>query len=420
MNHHTIHKLAWTLSTLFTSLSLVACTAEPVPEGIIVHASDKPRQQADTENPDLATLVEGNNTFAYDLYRALRTDTGNLLLSPYSISLALAMTYAGARGDTERQMAETLHFLPQDEMHAAMNALDQALTKPAEGESDFELHVVNAMWGQSGYKFLASYLDTLAQYYGAGMRTLDFEHEPEQSRIEINNWASEETNQRIQDLLPPGSIDATTTLVLSNAIYFKAGWAEPFMDNGTAEEDFFLFDGTTVPVQLMRGAMAVRYTQGTDYQAVEIPYADGQTSMLILLPDKGQFETFASTLDNTTVSAIVDGLQPAYFSVRLPKFGYESDLALADVLSKMGMPTAFSGADFSGMDGTKELSIDQIYHKTFIAVDEQGTEAAGATAVVMTRMAMPPEIRIDRPFIYAIRDGETGSTLFVGQVLDPR
>ena len=421
MKRTMLHKLTWTLSTLFALLSLVACSAQPAPQGLVVHASDKPRQQADAaENPDLAALVEGNNAFAYELYQALRADAGNLLLSPYSISLALAITYAGARGDTEQQMAETLHFLPQDELHAAMNALDQTLTRIPEGETDFELHVVNATWGQNGYTFLESYLDTLAQYYGAGMRTLDFEGEPEQSRLEINHWASEETNQRIEDLLPPGSIDAATTLVLANAIYFKAGWAEPFMENGTYEEDFLLLDGTTVPVQLMTGAMDVRYAQGTGYQAIEIPYSDGKTSMLILLPDEGQFEGFAGALDGTTVSAIIDGLQPAHLTVRLPKFGYESDLALADVLIEMGMPAAFSGADFSGMDGTKELFIDQVYHKTFIEVDEQGTEAAGATAVVMKRLAMAPEIRIDRPFIYAIRDGQTGSTLFVGQVLDPR
>jgi serpin B len=252
------------------------------------------------------------------------------------------------------------------------------------------------------------------------MRSLDFEREPEQARQTINDWASQETQERIQDLLPPGSIDQATTLVLSNAIYFKAGWAEPFLEEGTAEEDFLLLDGTAVPVQLMRGMMDVRYIQGTGYQAIELPYSGDRMAMLILLPDEGQFEAFANSLESTTVSAIVDGLQPAHFSVRLPKFGYESSLELAQVLSAMGMPAAFSGADFSGMDGTKELFIDQVYHKTFIEVDEQGTEAAGATAVVMKRLGMPPEVRVDRPFIYAIRDTETGSTLFVGQVLDPR
>jgi len=421
MKHGRLYRLGMAIAALSVLFGLVACSAEPKPEGLVVHASEKPREQVDAAaSPHLAALVEGNNTFAYALYQTLRTDADNLLVSPYSISLALAMTYAGARGETERQMAETLHFLPQTELHPAFNALEQDLAQASGQDEAFELHIVNATWGQHGYKFLESYLDTLAQYYGAGMRSLDFAREPEQSRQVINDWASDETQERIVDLLPPGSIQQATTLVLANAIYFKAGWAEPFIEDGTAEESFYLLDGTAVPVPLMRGMMDIRYVQGTGYQALELPYNGDRMAMLVLLPDESQFEAFASTLDSTTVSAVIDGLQPAHFSVRLPKFGYESELELAQVLIAMGMPAAFSGADFSGMGGTKELVIDEVYHKTFIAVDEQGTEAAGATAVVMKRLGMPPEVRVDRPFIYAIRDTETGSILFVGQVLDPR
>jgi serpin B len=421
MKHDTLYRLGAAIVTLSVLLGLVGCTAEPEPQGLVVHASEKPRQVAQAaENPDIAALVAGNNAFACDLYQALHADAGNLLVSPYSISLALAMTYAGARGVTEQQMAETLHFLPQETLHPAFNALDQELNRQGEGEADFRLHVVNALWGQHGYEFLDTYLDTIAEHYGAGLRTLDFVREPEQARQTINDWASEETEERIQDLLPPGSIDPMTTLVLSNAIYFKAAWAEPFMEDGTAEEDFTLLDGTTVPVQMMRGLIDIRYVQEKGYQAIELPYSGGEMSMLILLPDEGGFETFAGALDSETIAYIVSGLQYAHFSVRLPKFGYESSLELAQVLSEMGMPAAFSGADFSGMDGTKELFIDQIYHKTFVDVNEQGTEAAGATAVVMKRLAMPQEVRIDRPFIYAIRDNATNSILFVGQVVDPR
>jgi serpin B len=421
MKHVSLYRIVFTTATALAALGLVACQAAPQPQGMVVHASDKPRQTAeDVAAPDLAALVAGNNAFALDLYRALYTEQENLLYSPYSISLALAMAYAGARGETEGQMAQTLHYdLAQAQLHPAFNALDQTLANRGEGDLNFRLHVVNAIWGQQGYAFLDSYLDALAENYGAGLRTLDMAQAPDAARQTINDWASEETEKRIEELLPPGSIDAATTLVLANAIYFHAAWAEPFPEEGTTADTFTLLDGSTASVQMMHGTVSVRYAQGEGYQAIELPYSGGQTAMLVLLPDEGSFSDVAKGLDGAQVAAIVDGLQDARFALSMPKFVVTSGFELADTLGAMGMPAAFSGADFSGIDGTKELFIDQVYHKTFITVDEQGTEAAGATAVVMKRLAMPPSLRIDRPFIYAIRDVETGSLLFVGQVVDP-
>jgi serine protease inhibitor len=421
MRHTPLYQIVLTTTAVLAALGLVACQAAPQPQGMVVHASDKPRQEAQgAAAPDLAALVAGNNAFALDLYHALYSEQDNLLCAPYSISLALAMAYAGARGETERQMAETLHFdLPQAQLHPTFNALDQALASRGEGEQDFRLHVVNAMWGQQGYTFLDAYLDALAVHYGAGMRTLDMAQAPEAARQAINDWASKETEARIEDLLPPGSIDPATVLVLANAIYFQAAWAEPFLQESTTEDTFTLLDSTTVPVQMMNGAVSVRYAQGKGYQAIELPYSGGETAMLILLPDEGTFAGMAESLDGAQVAAIAGTLEDTRVALSLPRFSTASGFELAETLGAMGMPAAFSGADFSGIDGTRELFIDQVTHRTFITVDEQGTEAAGATAVVMKWLSMPPSLRIDRPFIYAIRDVETGSLLFVGQVIDP-
>ncbi|MBN1813049.1 MAG: serpin family protein, partial [Anaerolineae bacterium] len=382
-------------------------TTQAASEAPLETASDAARAVApDVPAADRAAVVAGNNRFALDLYQALRTDTDNTLYSPYSISLALAMTYAGARGETARQMAETLHYdLPAEQLHPALNALDQTLRSEAEEEGAFRLHLVNAIWGQQGYAFLAPFLDTLAEHYGAGMRTLDFGAEA--ARETINAWAKEETEDRIEALLPAGAITPDTTLVLANAIYFKAAWLAPFMPEATADAPFYRLDGSAVTAPTMRHPIPLGYAQGERYQAVELLYDGERASMVIVLPDAGHFEAIAASLDAERVQAIVTGMDRATFELYMPKFSYGAGFALRETLSAMGMRAPFTDADFSGMDGTHSLSIDNVYHKAFIAVDEAGTEAAAATAVVMKR-SLPPELRIDRPFIYLIRDTGTG------------
>ncbi|MFC1935986.1 serpin family protein [Chloroflexota bacterium] len=383
----------------------------------------------DVATSDLTDLVDGNSAFAFDLYQALSSEDGNLFYSPYSISLALAMTYAGARGETERQMADTFHFLlPQDRLHPAFNSLDLELAARGEGaegkdEKGFRLNIVNAIWGQNDYEFLAEFLDVLAENYGAGLRLLDFVKAPEESRITINDWVSDQTEGRIEDLIPQGLIDELTRLVLTNAIYFNAAWLNPFSEDLTYDSTFHLLDGGEVTVPMMKQTESLGYAEGEGYQAVELLYDGRELSMVILLPETGQFEAFESSLDADRVDAVMQDMEHRRVALNMPRFEYESDFSLADTLAAMGMPVAFtSAADFSGMTGNRELAIAEILHKAFVSVDEAGTEAAAATAVVMP-LALPPgepvEGTINRPFIFLIRNIETGAILFLGRVVDP-
>jgi serpin B len=378
---------------------------------------------------DLAALVDGNNAFAFDLYQALKGSQGNIFYSPYSVSLALAMTYAGARDSTERQMASAMHYtLPQDRLHPAFNGLDQELAGRGQGAKGkdgkgFRLNIVNAIWGQKGYPFLAPYLDLLAEDYGAGLRTLDFRAAPDASRLTINNWVEDQTGQRIKDLIPPGAIDPLTRLVLTNAIYFNAAWANNFEKSATQPADFHLAGGSTVKVPMMHQTEHLGYAAGDGYQAVTLPYDGRELEMVVLLPGQGKFSEFENSLTADSVVSIIKDITPRQIALSLPGFKYESEFSLGKILAAMGMPVAFSGqADFSGMTGDRELSISEVVHKAFVAVDESGTEAAAATAVIMRATAMPVmplEVTVDRPFIFLIRDIKTGSVIFVGKVMNP-
>ena len=408
-------------------LPVMACDQQVAGELLM---SDKPRETSpDVSEGDLSMLIEGNSAFAFDLYRALKQEEGNLFYSPHSISVALAMTYAGARGDTAEQMAATLQFLlEQERLHPAFNWLDAELANRGEGaqgkdDEGFRLNIVNAIWGQKDYGFLSDFLDVLAQNYGAGLRILDFINETEESRLAINDWVSDQTEGRIEDLIPQGAIDALTRLVLTNAIYFNAAWAYPFDGDITADGPFYLIDGGQVTVPMMKQTEAFGYTDGEGYQAIELLYDGDELSMVIMLPEDGQFEVFEEGLQADKVSDIIGGLELTDVALTMPQFEFDSEFSLKDTLAGMGMPVAFSGtADFSGMTGGRDLFISEVLHKAFVSVDEAGTEAAAATAVIMKETAMPgqpAEVTIDRPFIFLIRDIETGAVLFVGRVMDP-
>lgn len=413
---------------VITLFGLIACTQ---PAAGNVQQSDKPRITSPAVgNTDLATLVEGNSEFAFDLYRVLREKDGNLFYSPYSISIALAMTHAGARGDTEQEMADALDFiLPQNRLHPTFNSLDQKLASRGEGaagkdDEGFRLHIVNAIWGQKDFQFLSEYLDLLAENYGAGLRILDFMNEPEQSRVTINDWVSEQTEERIQDLIPQGAIDELTRLVLTNAIYFNAAWQSPFNEDATAEGDFSLLGGDRITVPMMRQTESYGYTTGDGYQAVELPYDGRELSMVILLPEQGEFTRFEASLTAPLVEDIIRETGYRQVALTMPKFEYESSFGLKQALTTLGMEDAFTPktADFSGMNGRRDLFIQNVLHKAFVSVDEAGTEAAAATAVIVGVTSLPPEpieVRIDRPFIYLIREIETGTVLFIGRVLNP-
>jgi len=378
---------------------------------------------------DVTTLVSGNSALAFDLYQALKDEEGNLFYSPYSISQALAMTYAGARGETAQQMADTLHFiLSPDALHPAFNSLDIELSQRGEGaegtdDEGFRLNIVNAIWGQDGYEFLSEFLDVLAENYGAGLRLLDFINTPEESRLTINNWVSDQTEGRIEDLIPQGLIDTLTRLVLTNAIYFNAAWQYPFNEDTTADGAFYLLDGGEVIVPMMSQTESFSYAEGDGYQAVELLYDGGELSMVILLTQAGHFEAFEEALGAQQVDGIMGRLEPGQVALTIPKFEFESDFSLKETLATMGMPVAFSrDANFSGMTGNHDLFIADVIHKAFVSVDEAGTEAAAATAVVMKLTAVPEEpveVTIDRPFIFLIRDIETDTILFVGRIFNP-
>jgi len=424
------------MAVLLTSLTACAQPAvSPAEAGVL--KSEKPRiTSPNISEGALYDLVSDNSAFAMDLYQQLKARDGNLFYSPYSISLALAMTYAGARGETEEQMVDALHFSPsQDKLHPAFNSLDIELAKRGEGakgkdDEGFRLNIVNAIWGQKDYEFLTDFLDTLAENYGAGLRILDFIQAPEESRIIINDWVSEQTEGRIEDLIPQGMIDSLTRLVLTNAIYFNAAWAFPFNESATSDGIFHLINGDEVTVPLMKQTESFGYAEGEDYQAVELPYDGNELSMVILLPESGEFSTFENSLDSMKLQEILENLQYALVNgkrtevaLTMPKFEFESSFDLKNTLSNMGMQVAFSeNADFSGMNGSRDLFITDVVHKAFVSVDEAGTEAAAATAVIVASTSIPMEpikVNIDRPFIFMIRDIETGALLFAGRVLDP-
>ena len=412
---------------MIMALPLVSCT-QPSAEAMVAHSDVERVVSPHVDTADLKELVEGNTAFALDLYQILRGEEGNLIFSPYSISLALAMTYAGSRGETEHQMADTLHFtLSQSQLHPAFNMVDLELASRGEdvdeqlGEA-FRLNIANSIWGQRGYDFLPEFLDVLALNYGAGLRLVDYMEAPEEARQIINHWVSDLTEERIKDLIPQGAIDPVTKLVLANAIYFNAGWFYPFEEGQTRDGDFNLLGGGQVSVPRMSQSKILGYAEGEGYQAVALPYVGGEMAMVVLLPRVDYFEVFEDSLSSEFLSDILQSLEMRDVALTMPKYEFESSFQLSDKLIEMGMPNAFGDADFSGMTGTRELFISEVVHKAFISVDEEGTEAAAATAVIMPVLAAPTpavEVTIDRPFIYMIRDLQTGTILFVGRVLNP-
>lgn len=396
-----------------------------VPDGVELAQSELAR----ITDPQLAaadgsTFGQDNRSFTFDLYGELSKTPGNLFYSPYSISTALAMTYAGARTETATEMEQALHFsLGQDKLHTAFNATDVALAKrktelsenserPQTGNG-FELALVNQAWGRKGYAFLDSYLDVLGQNYGAGMFLLDF-GQSEKARTTINSWVQEQTKDRIKNLLPANSIDGSTALVLTNAIYFKASWQQTFDKSKTAPGTFRADTGD-VSVDMMHQDTKLQYAAVGGTQMLSLPYVSTNVSMLLILPPEGEL-----ALDVAAFDALQEKLSEHMVVLSLPKWSFESENPLKEPLMALGMEAAFGAADFSGMDGHGGLFISEVYHKAFVAVDEEGTEAAAATAVALNESASPPvTLTFDRPFLFAIYDKPTGQILFFGRVAKP-
>jgi serpin B len=375
---------------------------------------------------DRTAVVEGNNAFAFALYGQLRNRNGNLFFSPESISTALAMAYAGARGDTASEMAKTLHFtLPQQHLNPAMGALLSDLNAVHDG---YQLSVANALWAQQGYTFLDDFLQLLKTDYGAGLNQVDFKGATEAARLTINRWVEQKTQDKIKDLLQPGTLAPSTRLVLTNAIYFKGDWQTQFDKAQTRDEDFYPSQLQTKQVAFMHRADSFSYFDGGTFQVLEIPYKSKELSLIVLLPkDRSGLPALEQSLTASNTQQWLSQLvQRDKVIVALPKFKSTHPFELGATLGAMGMAQAFSGsADFSGMTGKRDFAISEVIHKAYIDVNEEGTEAAAATAVGFRALAMrgpveqPPVFRADHPFIFLIRDNRSSSILFMGRMADP-
>ncbi len=402
-------------------------TATPgEPAGVELLMSSEARVAAAPSEAESAS--ESVNEFAFDLYRQIEGLGPNVVFSPYSIATALAMTWNGAAGQTYDEMTAVLRA--RDGYNQSLNALDQAITSRA-GEYQvgddtvtLELSTANQLWGQLDFPFEASFLDVIAANFGAGLRIVDFVGDTEGAREAINDWVSQRTRERIPELIAPGILTPATRLVLTNAIYLNAPWAHPFMEDGTESAQFTLLDGSTAEAELMWLSAKLQYAAGDGYEAVELPYVDGSLAMLVIVPDEGSFETFMSGFGPEGLDGVIGSLQEAQVTLRFPKFEYRTQAGLNEALIALGMPTAFDGgaADFSEMSPEGDsLYISAVVHEAFIAVDENGTEAAAATAVAVNQSAAQEmvELTVDRPFFYLLRDRETGALLFMGHVTNP-
>ncbi len=368
-------------------------------------------------------VVRGNTAFALDLYRRLAPEReGNLFLSPFSISTAFAMVQAGARGRTADQIASVFRFpAGGDRLHPVFAALLRSLDTGA-SFGGYRLSIANRLWGDEGFTFLPAYLDVTRESYGAELETLDFSGNPEAAREVVNDWVAAHTGDRIRDLMPEGSIDELTRLVLTNAIYFKGNWAAAFDPERTRDEDFHVGPGHAVTVSMMHQKEKFLSARLDGVSILALPYAGQDLSMILILPDAvdGLAEV-EKRLTPETLGTWMGALQPREIDVSLPRFETTSEFSLNQVLAAMGMPDAFDSyaADFSGMDGQRDLVIQAAVHKAFVKVNEEGTEAAGATGISVGVTSLGPGFAADHPFLFLIHDNVTGSVLFLGRIVDP-
>jgi len=371
-------------------------------------------------------VVNANNQLAFELYSQFNEESkdSNIFFSPYSISIALTMTYEGAKGQTAEEMQSVLH-IPEDANVRRPN-FARIFNEINKKEKKYKLSTANALWAQKDYSFLKEYTNNVEKYYGGKLTNLDFTRESEKSRQIINKWVEDQTNNKIKDLIPQGVLNAYTRLVLTNAIYFKGTWVKQFDEKDTKEEDFRIDSSNTVKVPMMRligDGVKFNYVETDEIQILEMPYHGEDLSMLIILPKGNNFANIEKSITLEKLSEWKNMLNEQRVDIFIPRFKFKTKYFMAKALSDMGMPTAFgSTADFSGMDGTRDLFIQNVIHQAFVEVNEEGTEAAAATGVVMGITSVGPRIpifRADHPFIFIIQERETGNILFLGRVSDP-
>jgi serpin B len=389
-------------------------------------------------NPDVSedqvqALAQDNTAFALEFYNQIRDEDGNIIFSPFSLSLALSMTLAGADTTTEQAMLDALQLdLPEEAIHPAFNALLMAIEESQDKTDDemagdqFQLNIANSIWGQADFNFKQDFLDILAQHYEAGIFTVDYVQNPEGARNAINNWVAEETEGKIQDLIPAGAINPLTRLVLANAIYFYGSWMHPFDQNATSEAPFFTLDGSEISVDMMRlNGERFLYRQGDNYQVVNLPYMSSDFVMTILVPDAGSFDEVESSLVQADINELFSEMSFERVDLEMPKYDFETTINANDALIALGMEEAFDPniSDFKRIAEVEDLHITDVLHKATITVDEEGTEAAAATAVIVGVTSAPIDepiaLVIDRPFLFMIRHLRTNSILFMGRVVEP-
>lgn len=367
--------------------------------------------------------IVSSNSFALDLYKYLsKNEKGNIFISPYSISIAMGMTYAGANGETQAEMSKVLYFPLNDKgFHKDFGKTQKLLLNS--GSKGVEISLANKLWADKQYKFKCSFTRGVRKNYNAPLVRMDFRNSPEPSRLEINGWVEQQTKSRIKELLPNGAITDLTALVLTNAIYFKGQWDNKFSPENTRSDAFFPSATDKVPCQFMNREGKYQYAKTENFSALEIPYAGKEFSMLVLLPHDGiELEEVEKNLSLETITLLAVNMDEFDVRVSFPKFKFENKYELKPMLSSLGMPTAFSNrADFTRMSKKPDLKIDEVYHKAFVEVSEEGTEAAAATAVVIVRKAMPMfvDFNANRPFLFFIRHRETGAIVFVGRMTNP-
>jgi len=391
------------------------------------------RETSAADDEDVRLLTAGQSEFAVALYGALRGREGNLVFSPYGVQQALAMVYAGAAGETKRQMTEMLGFaLLGDRVHPTLNMLASTLaereSEPGTGAGhEVTLGLASSIWAQRDSTFRGDYLDVLAAQYGSGVHVVDYQEAPEEARTAINAWTAEHTEGRLAEPVPAGGLDARTRLVVASAVTFQAPWQDAFHPSRTVEALFFSEEGRQTRVQMMRREGLLRYAQSADLRAVELPYAGGQVVMTIILPDPGRFEAFQGDLTAERLDGVLGSLtESTLVDLGLPKFSSASGYSLAGPLANIGIADAFQAgvANLSGIDGTRELFVDDVVHRAAIEIIEAGAGAATETTAAVgggtpSLEGMPVTLLVDHPFIYLIRDRATGAILFMGRLAEP-
>lgn len=427
MNQKTLRYLAVCLVVLLC-VTFAGCTGtEDVVSDPIVSPENSEQSTEPTEN-----ITDANNKFAFDLYKKLTSESQldtNIFVSPLSLSSAFALTYEGAEGETAEEIRSVFYF--PESIETLRNGYQRINAGINAEDPNYDLQIANALWAEKTYPFLNDYVTTAEKYYSANTSNLDFINHPGESRLIINTWAEEKTRERIKNLIPEGGINSLTRLVITNAIYFKGTWVTQFDQNRTVNTSFYTLSGLSETVEMMQKTdddALFGYTETDDLKVLVMPYDhenEKELSMVVLLPTGNNLKAAEDVLNTGTLAELENSLEVQNVHVSFPKFTLETEYSLSDTLKEMGMPTAFSeAADFSGMDGTQYLYVSDVVHKAYVNVNEEGTEAAAATAVMMMGKGLAvedpvPVFRADHPFIFLIQDNETGMILFIGRVSSP-